>query len=1021
MTATFMTVSTTNLASRLVFPWQAFVYFFILASLASTASSGHSSGGPESLADAQDVALFRIAVDQGGVEMEESVSGMVLLQMKAMSIQNYQDMMPDWIPAPQSPQVQTVADRSLLDTESPDGYLWTPLQDSSSDIVLPDEQDIATTEVSPVDRINWIDDVHWNMAPVSPSDIIQQSLLLQTSAAAVIGISNGSTVGNATQGSAASDEDTDDGHEYLGISKNKDGDLTILLTALASNVVFIVIIILLFSWARLKFYPVLHHIGYDKIYSGDRIKNWGVDPAAAVDEDDIHSERRILPPADESTFFGWAVASVSLKEKMVINGAGLDEWMILEFFHLGMKLFALLMVPMILIMAPLHVVFGRPSDDYLGVHEISNLEDGHWLFWIHALLVWYVVLVTLFLVTNAQKGFLEPRYAWLEAMPDPRATTILVEGIPWNLATDRRLADYFNRVFLDKELHEHQVAVEEVHVVKQTQQLAKDIAVMKEDVKRLERARKSGKPELINELQTKLDNDKNKVQADRELIFKQIEDIEEKERKGEEVTEEEISAVYSNAGFVTFKRRHDSEMALRLLYTQDDGEFECSYPPDPSDVLYKDLQEGTKTVLIEQTIGYIAIMLLFFGFLPVIIGFEYLLNIDRLRDSYSVVNEWCEGHPGITAVYEANVGTLVLIFFMSFLPTVLVWIFKFFFLLRAEAWLQLFVLRVYYPFLIVYVLLAPALGTSVIASFRDLWTDPSSFFNMLNEQMAGCSHFYLKYITVQWATYAWAIFRFDVLVSFEMKRWMYESEEYAAELAEPEDQDYYGIGSRSARFTLVFVICLTFCQISPIITIFGFLAACFGRLVYGYLVVYAETQKPDLGGEFWVQTLINLQIGLFIYILLMTAVVCYRSPSYGPGIIAGSAVFFQVIAVYILMHKYHWERLPISHIEKEDHAVYRNKARRVTYSQPELYEPIDEVIGEPVRNQTSGSSQPNTASAANGGYVPMQDAASAENAIPLENLGGEEFRIGSENIDPAQTSTETADNSPTRLSYFGFK
>ena len=42
----------------------------------------------------------------------------------------------------------------------------------------------------------------------------------------------------------------------------------------------------------------------------------------------------------------------------------------------------------------------------------------------------------------------------------------------------------------------------------------------------------------------------------------------------------------------------------------------------------------------------------------------------------------------------------------------------------------------------------------------------------------------------------------------------------------------------------------------------------------GYLLVYSETTKPDLGGEFWCLQLQHLQKGLFLYAARLPKHVC---------------------------------------------------------------------------------------------------------------------------------------------------
>ena len=101
-------------------------------------------------------------------------------------------------------------------------------------------------------------------------------------------------------------------------------------------------------------------------------------------------------------------------------------------------------------------------------------------------------------------------------------------------------------------------------------------------------------------------------------------------------------------------------------------------------------------------------------------------------------------------------------------------------------------------------------------------------------------------------------------------------EEDALKAAEPEDQDYYGIGSRSARFTINMGLGIVYGTLCPPMNLLCWLNFFFCRLFYGYLIPFAETKKPDLGGPFWVEQLKHLFVGNIPYCIVMCGVL-YRS------------------------------------------------------------------------------------------------------------------------------------------------
>merc|ERR1719498_966490 len=117
---------------------------------------------------------------------------------------------------------------------------------------------------------------------------------------------------------------------------------------------------------------------------------------------------------------------------------------------------------------------------------------------------------------------------------------------------------------------------------------------------------------------------------------------------------------------------------------------------------------------------------------------------------------------------------------------------------------------------------------------------------------------------LQWGEHAINFLRMVPLAKFVFFRTFYEEDD-AKRMAEPEDQDFYGIGSRSARFTISLLIGIIFSTLSPLIAIAALILFVIMRIYYGYLIVYAEVKKPDLGGVFYDTKLQHVLLGVGLY------------------------------------------------------------------------------------------------------------------------------------------------------------
>merc|ERR1740139_450833 len=175
---------------------------------------------------------------------------------------------------------------------------------------------------------------------------------------------------------------------------------------------------------------------------------------------------------------------------------------------------------------------------------------------------------------------------------------------------------------------------------------------------------------------------------------------------------------------------------------------------------------------------------------------------------------------------------------------------------------------------------------------------------------------------------------------------LYDTPQEAAAKAEPEDQDYYGIGARNARCTASFVIGIAFISLCPAISAVAFFNFFLIRLCTGYTVVYAESPKPDLGGEFWVASLQQTQVGLAFYIIGMTFTLMERAEDVGPAIVSGCALIYLIESRMSFNSKYQWKTVPhmetltidLEHQEGQQKKRLERENARYSYEQPELAE-----------------------------------------------------------------------------------
>jgi hypothetical protein len=250
---------------------------------------------------------------------------------------------------------------------------------------------------------------------------------------------------------------------------------------------------------------------------------------------------------------------------------------------------------------------------------------------------------------------------------------------------------------------------------------------------------------------------------------------------------------------------------------------------------------------------------------------------------------------------------------VAFLPTFLILIFKTFFTLKDEANSQKLLQNWYFIFQLVFVILVTAIGSSMMQFLETLVESPTQIFPLLADTMPFATHFYMNYLVLQWASHTMVLTRYIPLAKYWIFRRMYD-DATAREMSEPEDQDYYGIGSRSCRFTINLCIGIIYGTLSPPICLLTWIEFAVCRGVYGYLIPFAETRKADLGGQFWVQQLRHVFTGTIIYCIVMTGVLLGRASTNGPGIVAAPALFY-VLHRAKQFETSSWETLPYKELK----------------------------------------------------------------------------------------------------------
>lgn len=605
---------------------------------------------------------------------------------------------------------------------------------------------------------------------------------------------------------------------------------------------------------------------------------------------------RVMPPIQKPEgHFGWFLASLALTTEQVQDCVGLDNAMLLEFTNLGMKVCLGISLPVVIIMSPLNYFLGggRPeTHGLLGRLTVANVADNSRLYWVYALLVWGIVVWIVYCLNEAQASFLTRRQKWLKDLPLVRATTLLVENIPKDYRSDAKLKEYFDWMFPS--------TVHSAYVVRQTSHLLDLIEMRKQAIEATERAEAQEAKDGHAPDTTSIE-DCQKAQKD-------IEDLIRTERSRFFADKIAVgSDVYSDKGFVRFKTQRALLIAQNVQYISNDIYWQVSVAPPAEDIRWRDLQLSYGYEKFKNVMGYTCLLLVFIGFTPAVI---LCTNIAEVM----YVGPW-------RALWISAVPTLGLVMFMGFLPTCFAVIFRTFFSLKADSWAQRSLQDWYWWFMLIFIVMVTAIGSTIIHFATQISESPYSFFPTLAYTLPQYTRFYWCFFIVQWIAHALVMTRYMNVFQYFFYKNILQKED-AHNMSEPEDQNYHGIGSRSARFSIYLVIAIVFCTISPLMCLFGALGFWMCRIAYGFLLVFAEVPKPDLGGAFWVQQLHHCFVALYIYVSLMLGVLFTRC-GWGPCLVVLPCLVYIFWSWQQFSITYKWESLPFQEVVLEEEKTAR--------------------------------------------------------------------------------------------------
>nr|CAG8501197.1 8973_t:CDS:2 [Entrophospora candida] len=468
-------------------------------------------------------------------------------------------------------------------------------------------------------------------------------------------------------------------------------------------------------------------------------------------------------PAASSGFLRWMVSTNSLTDDQIIRRIGLDSYMFIRFQRLFMIVFAIFSVLGIAVILPINYFnyHEQGSPDVLEKFTIGNIgnENSNKL-WAHALMSYVFTGIVVYMSHRELNHYIRLRHEFLSSpghRTSPKATTILVTGIPNELNNQESLRSLFG-IFPG--------GVKNIWINRDPGKLVKKTNERKKLVTKYERAATqliinhskqhekktdNTNDDSINDDNTNGDNtnDDNTekirpVHRKIPIVGKKVDSLTtyhtkllDLNKSINDLQKNPVAFKKLNSAFIQFNNYIGAQLAATSIWPKNLNDIAAK------DVIWDNLNYTKNQLMIKKIVSLLAasaLALLWFlpvTFLALISKYENLTKILPFLKS-GVLPE------SITGLIQGIIPPVGLAILMTILPVILRILSKFEGIVTHSR-VEISVQQKYFFFLVVNVLLVTALANGVLSALP-LILNVGDTVNVLAAKLPAVSTFFLTYV-----------------------------------------------------------------------------------------------------------------------------------------------------------------------------------------------------------------------------------------------------------------------------------
>ncbi|KAK6202409.1 uncharacterized protein RJT21DRAFT_19461 [Scheffersomyces amazonensis] len=603
------------------------------------------------------------------------------------------------------------------------------------------------------------------------------------------------------------------------------------------------------------------------------------------------------------SYFGWLLVIFSITDEELLNYSGLDAYVYLEFFRMGITIFSILSVLAIGILSPIRYYFtGNYDKDDISWILIRSLahytrfddepgvppdfsDDFPQFMWVYPIFTYLFSFIIYYYLYNYTTKVLRVRQKYLASQNSITDRTIRLDGIPKKLLSADKLKQFVENLQIGK--------VSDIKLLYDWTPLEKLFERREKIISSLERYystkynltidiyNQDKIPSVLPDLENIKENvDTIKIDKQIKILSQELIQVDNSIKKLQH-NQDDPSFKRINSAFITMESVASAQMASQTLLDPRVYKLMVSLAPAPKDIQWNNFRLTNFQRILTSYSVTIIIILSYAFIIFLVVPLASLLEIKTITKFWPALGKLISTSKWLTTFVTGILPPLL----FSALSVSTPFFYKYLsqnqgYFSNSEIELSTLSKNFFYNFFVLFLVFVI---TGTIWDYLSYISDTTKIAYKLASSLKNKSLFYVDLILLQGlAMFPVKLLQISDFVVLNVigklflikNMFLRTPRDYRAYYFTPQIFDF---GIHLPQHILIFIIILIYSVLSTKIVTSGLVYFILGYFVYKYQLVYNFVHPPHSTGKVWPMIFRRILLGLIIFQLFMCGTMALES------------------------------------------------------------------------------------------------------------------------------------------------